>query len=129
MEEEPEGRFSQFLDTKVAKAKLRNTCIVFVSVIAWTILTALESEPTAQITVGLLACTYFVQQKRQEKAGPEDNVFWGSVGTAIVATAAGWIVGNVVPVVFPIFPERINIGSICTLIALVAQWFASTYLK
>ena len=129
VEEEPEGPFSKYLDTRVGRNTLLKTVGVFLTVLLWTIATALNSEPTAQITVGLIACTFFVQQKRQKKADKETNVFWGSVGTAIVATAAGWILGNMVPVVLPVFPEEVSVQAICTCIALVAQWFASTYVR
>ena len=129
VDDEPEGPFSKFLDTRVARKALLKTVGVFLTVIVWTVATALDSEPTAQVTTGLIACIFFVQQKRQKKADKEENVFWGSVGTAIVATAAGWIAGNAVPVVLPVFPEGVSVQAICTIFALIAQWFASTYAK
>merc|ERR1712176_405263 len=129
VEEEPDGPLSKFIDTRVAKKALLKTVGVFLSVVVWTVATALDSEPTAQITTGLIACTFFVQQKRQEKADKEENVFWGSVGTAIVATAAGWILGNITNVVLPVFPEGVSVQAVCTIFALIAQWFASTYAK
>jgi hypothetical protein len=128
-DDEPDGPFSKFLDTRVAKKALLKTVGVFLSVVVWTVLTALDSEPTAQITCGLIACIFFVQQKRQQKADKEENVFWGSVGTAIVATAAGWILGNITNVVLPVFPEGVSVQAVCTIFALIAQWFASTYVK
>ena len=70
---------------------------VFLSVIVWTVATALDSEPTAQVTVGLMATTFFVQQKRQKKADKEENVFWGGVGTAI-AHRRRLDSGNIFPV-------------------------------
>ena len=128
-EDEPEGPLGRFLDTRVARKTLLKIAGVFLSVIVWTVATALDSEPTAQVTVGLMATTFFVQQKRQKKADKEENVFWGSVGTAIVATAAGWILGNIFPVVLPVLPENVSVQAVCTLFALVAQWFASAYVK
>lgn len=128
-EDEDAGPLGRFVDKRVAKQALLKTVGVFLTVIVWTVATALDSEPTAQVTVGLIATTFFVQQKRQKKADKEENVFWGSVGTAILATAAGWILGNVFPVVFPVLPEGVSVQAICTIFALIAQWFASTYVK
>jgi len=128
-DEEPEGPLGKFLDTRVAKKALMKTVGVFLTVIVWTVATALDSEPTAQVTAGLVATIFFVQQKRQQKADKEENVFWGSVGTAIVATAAGWILGNLFPIVLPVLPEGVSVQAVCTIFALITQWFASTYVR
>ena len=125
------GPLSPFIRRRVPRRDLLRTCVVFAAVLAWLLLTALEGEPTAQVTTGLAACTYFVQQRRQKRAGDKEaNVFWGAFGTAVVATAAGWVVGNVVPAVFPnVLPESVGIGAVCTAFALLAQWFTSAFVK
>ena len=100
----------------------RTMLYVFIS--GWAIAAPASSGPAFQMACAFGACVYFLNEKRGGQ---------GTLGKAfrdsLIALVLAWLVGSIVPVYIPLFPQGAAPELILALFSFVAMWVTCTFLK
>ena len=98
--------------------------VLYAIISGWAIAAPATSGPAFQMAVAFGTCVFFLNQKR----GGEKTL-----GTAFrdsfIALLCGWLVGSIVPVYIPLFPQAMSPELILALFSFASLWVTCTFLK
>jgi hypothetical protein len=98
--------------------------MLYVIISGWAIAAPATSGPAFQMACAFGTCVYFLNEKRGGQ---------GTLGKAfrdsLIALLLAWLVGSIVPVYIPLFPQGVAPELILALFSFVAMWITCTFLK
>lgn len=98
--------------------------MLYVIISGWAIAAPATSGPAFQMACAFGACVYFLNEKRGGQ---------GTLGKAfrdsLIALVLAWLVGSILPVYIPLFPQGMAPELILALFSFVAMWITCTFLK
>ena len=98
--------------------------MLYVIISGWAIAAPATSGPAFQMACAFGACVYFLNAKRGGQ---------GTLGKAfrdsLIALVLAWLVGSILPVYIPLFPQGMAPELILALFSFVAMWITCTFLK
>jgi len=100
----------------------RTMLYVFIS--GWAIAAPASSGPAFQMACAFGACVYFLNEKRGGQ-----GTLGKSFRDSLIALVLAWLIGSIVPVYIPLFPQGAAPELILALFSFVAMWVTCTFLK
>jgi len=114
----------KFMFAKPDQQTLIRRTLLYVIISGWAIAQPATSGPAFQMACAFGACVYFLNEKRGGQ---------GTLGKAfrdsLIALVLAWLVGSIVPVYIPLFPQGMAPELILALFSFVAMWATCTFLK
>lgn len=103
---------------------LMRRTVLYAIISGWAIAAPATSGPAFQMAIAFGTCVFFLNQKR----GGEGTL-GKSFRDSFIALLLGWLVGSIVPVYIPLFPQAMSPELILALFSFVSLWVTCTFLK
>ena len=98
--------------------------MLYVIISGWAIAQPATSGPAFQMACAFGACVYFLNEKRGGQ-----GTLGKSFRDSLIALVISWLVGSIVPVYIPLFPQGMAPELILALFSFVSMWVTCTFLK
>jgi hypothetical protein len=98
--------------------------VLYVIIAGWAIAAPASSGPAFQMAVAFGTCVYFLNEKRGGK-----GTLGKSFRDSFIALLMSWILGSIVPVYIPLFPQAFSPELILALFSFLSLWVTCTFLK
>jgi len=124
-----QAKIQGMMDPNPNPDTMKKVAAIYVGLTAWSLVMSAATGPAFQLCLGFFACVFFFNEKRQKLAKAGESKFWGAMGSGILSLFAGWFIGSLLPVAFPIFPTWIAPETIASLTAFITMGCAAVFTK
>lgn len=111
---------------KPDKTTLMRRAVLFFGISIWSIVTPASQGPAFQLACAFAACVFFLNEKR---GGQKNKALGKSFLHTLASMLVGWLIGSIVPVYIPLFPESFSPELILSLFSFLTLFITCTFLK
>jgi len=111
---------------KPDKTTLMRRAVLFFGISIWSIVTPAAQGPAFQLACAFAACVFFLNEKR---GGQKNKALGKSFLHTFAAMLVGWLIGSIIPVYIPLFPESFSPELILSLFSFLTLFVTCTFLK
>jgi hypothetical protein len=111
---------------KPDKTTLMRRAVLYFGISIWSIVTPASQGPAFQLACAFAACVFFLNDKR---GGQKNKALGKSFLHTFAAMLVGWLIGSIIPVYIPLFPESFSPELILSLFSFLTLFVTCTFLK
>lgn len=111
---------------KPDKTTLIRRAVLFFGISIWSLVAPAAQGPAVQLACAFAACVYLLNDKR---GGQKNKALGKSFLHTFAAMLIGWLIGSIVPVYIPLFPESFSPELILSLFSFLTFFITCTFLK